>query len=97
MGKTPVVLEIFQQDGTSETSGARFVSKRAIARTTSALLGLYSLVTLLAHEPMTKCAVPLPQAAWYSKTTPTFSDALAWVRRQLWTQATFPLNWPWRW
>jgi hypothetical protein len=67
-------------------------SERAIARTTPALLGLFSLVTLLAHEPMSSSNVPLPQAAWYSKTTPTFSDALALVRRRLWTQATFPTS-----
>jgi hypothetical protein len=38
---------------------------------------------------------PLPhvqQAAWYTKATPTFSDALALVRRRLWTQATFPTS-----
>jgi hypothetical protein len=65
-------------------------SERAIARTTPALLGLFSLVTLLAHEPMTSSTVSLQQTAWYTKATPTFSDALALVRRQLWTQTTFP-------
>ncbi len=68
----------------------RHWSERAIARTTPALLGLFSLVTLLAHEPMTRSPAPLQQTAWYTKTTPTFSDALALVRRRLWTQATFP-------
>jgi hypothetical protein len=67
-------------------------SQRAIARTTPVLLGLFSLVTLLAHEPMTSTTAPLPQAAWYSKGTPTFSDALALVRRRLWTQLTFPTS-----
>lgn len=65
-------------------------SERAIARTTPALLGLFSLVTLLAHEPLTRGGAPLQQTAWYTKTTPTFSDALALVRRRLWTRATFP-------
>jgi hypothetical protein len=67
-------------------------SERAIARTTPVLLGLFSLVTLLAHEPMTTGSAPLRQAAWYSKTTPTFSDALALVRRRLWTQVAFPTS-----
>jgi hypothetical protein len=67
-------------------------SQRAIARTTPALLGRFSLVTLLAHGPMTTVTVPLQQTAWSSKTTPTFSDALALVRRRLWTQATFPTS-----
>jgi hypothetical protein len=67
-------------------------SERAIARATPALLGLFSLVTLLAHEPMTSNTAPLQQTAWYTKTTPTFSDALALVRRRLWTQVTFPTS-----
>jgi hypothetical protein len=29
------------------------------------------------------------QAAWYHKAHPTFSDALALVRKQLWAHATF--------
>jgi hypothetical protein len=67
-------------------------SERAIARTTPALLGLFSLVTLLAHEPMSCGTAPVQQTAWYRKTLPTFSDALACVRRQLWTQTTFPTS-----
>jgi hypothetical protein len=67
-------------------------SQRAIARTTPALLGLFSLVTLLAHEhyrQQTTHPALVRVAAWYTKTTPTFSDALALVRRHLWTQTTF--------
>lgn len=57
---------------------------QAIARTTPALLGLFSVVTLLAHPHMEK--EPPRQAAWYIKERPTFSDALAFVRRRLWRQ-----------
>lgn len=67
-------------------------SERAIARTTPTLLGLFSLVTLLANQPLSSGTVPLQQTAWYRKTTPTFSDALALVRRRLWTQTTFPTS-----
>jgi hypothetical protein len=67
-------------------------SERAIARTTPALLGLFSLVTLLAHEPMMARPARMPQTAWYIKATPTFSDALALVRRRLWTHTTFPAS-----
>jgi hypothetical protein len=67
-------------------------SQRAIARTTPALLGLFSLVTLLAHEAMMGCPPPVPQTAWYIKATPTFADALALVRRRLWTRMTFPTS-----
>jgi phosphoglycerol transferase MdoB-like AlkP superfamily enzyme len=65
---------------------------RAVLRTTPALLGLFSLVTLLAHQRLTSDSLTgdLRQAAWYAKSAPTFSDALALVRRQLWTQMRFP-------
>jgi len=66
-------------------------SELAIRRTAPALLGLFSLVTLFAHQHMTKGADSARQTAWYRKPHPTFSDALAQVRRQLWAQeqATF--------
>jgi hypothetical protein len=63
-------------------------SDRAIARTTPALLGLFSLVTLLAHAQLPAIA-PIRRSAWYCKPLPTFADALALVRRQLWTEVTF--------
>jgi hypothetical protein len=66
-------------------------SELAIRRTAPALLGLFSLVTLFAHQHMTKGAHSARQTACYRKRHPTFSDALAQVRRQLWAQeqATF--------
>ncbi|MGZ6307901.1 MAG: IS701 family transposase [Ktedonobacterales bacterium] len=68
-------------------------SDRAIARTTPALFGLFSLVTLLAHDQLQHLpAPPIRQAAWYAKSLPTFADALALVRRQLWTQTIFPTS-----
>jgi hypothetical protein len=64
-------------------------SDLAIRRTTPALLGLFSLVTLLAHRRMTQSTEAPRRAAWYRKPHPTFSDALALVRRELWTEETF--------
>ena len=61
-------------------------SEMAIRRTTPALLGLFSLVTLSAHHRMTQGASALRQAAWYHKAHPTFADALALVRKELWAQ-----------
>lgn len=61
-------------------------SDRAIERTTPALLGLFSLVVLLAHALYPTGDLPLPQAAWYPKTHATFHDVLALVRRRLWQQ-----------
>jgi hypothetical protein len=61
----------------------------AIARTTPALLGLFSLVTLLADQHAARGTLWPQQAAWYHKETPTFSDALAAVRRELWEHLVF--------
>ena len=58
-------------------------------------MGLFSLVTLVAHEHyhhQTTHLSAVQVTAWYTKTTPTFSDALALVRRHLWTQTTFPTS-----
>ena len=60
-------------------------SDLAIRRTTPALLGLFSLVTLFAHQQLGPPTALTRQAAWYPKPRPTFSDALALLRRQLWT------------
>lgn len=66
-------------------------SDLAIARTTPLLLGLFSWVTLAADALLADGAVLVRQAAWYVKPLPTFSDALAWVRKALWlAQAADP-------
>jgi DDE superfamily endonuclease len=61
-------------------------SDLAIRRTTPALLGLFSLVTVLAHGRRTQAAGAFRRAAWYHKSYPTFADALALVRKELWAQ-----------
>ena len=64
-------------------------SDLAIRRTTPALLGLFSVVTLFAHGRMAQAAGGFRWAAWYHKAHPTFADALALVRKELWAQETF--------
>jgi hypothetical protein len=64
-------------------------SDLAIARTTPVLLGLFSIVTLLAHRLASNGRLPIRQAAWYTKTQATFSDAIAAVRQQLWHPVNF--------
>jgi len=59
-------------------------SDLAIVRTTPALLGVFSLVTLFAHQMLQGQDMAVRQAAWYHKELPTFSDTLALVRQQLW-------------
>jgi len=61
----------------------------AIARTTPVLLGLFSLVTLLAARLHAQGLLRAQACAWYEKAAPTFSDALAAVRRYLWTKTIF--------
>ena len=62
-------------------------SERAIARTTPALFGLFSVVTLAADVLIEQQGGILPRTtAWYAKTDPTFADAIALVRRHIWAQ-----------
>ena len=65
--------------------GQRQWNDLAIARATPLRLALFSLVTLCVQaQPAWQASVR--QAAWYQKALPTFSDALAQVRRALWRQ-----------
>jgi hypothetical protein len=60
-------------------------SDLAILRTTPALLALFSLVTLWASQLAVERGPVLERVRWYPKPLPTFSDALALVRHELWT------------
>jgi len=62
-------------------------SDLVILRTTPALLGLFSLITVWADGLARDAggALKTHTAAWYSKQEPTFSDAIAAIRRVLWT------------
>ena len=59
---------------------------KAIARTTPCLLGLFSIVTLLAARLNHHARLRVSATAWYRKQHPTFSDTLAAVRRQIWAE-----------
>lgn len=65
---------------------------RAIARTTPVLLGLFSLVTLLATRLARGGTLPVRTSAWYRKATPTFSDALGAVRHEWWRLMDFSIS-----
>jgi hypothetical protein len=67
-------------------------SDLAILRTTPALLGLFSLVTVFAHQLLQGQPLPVRQASWYAKTLPTFADTLAFVRQQLWPVTLFCIS-----
>ncbi len=64
-------------------------SDLAIARTTPALLGLYSLLVLLAQHLLKGNSLPVQTTAWYTKREAAFSDVIAFVRRHLWLHTEF--------
>jgi len=62
---------------------------KAIQRTTPVLLGLFSMVTLMAHylQQQTPGSLRPRGAAWYVKRHISFSDALGYVRDHLWKKS----------
>jgi hypothetical protein len=58
-------------------------SDKAIARTTPCLLGLFSIVVLLATHLDHRERVQISVSTWYRKQRPTFTDTLAAVRREI--------------
>jgi DDE superfamily endonuclease len=67
-------------------------SDLAILRTTPALLGLFSLVTLWASQLAAERGSVVEYIRWHPKPLPTFSDALALIRRELWTAQVFAIS-----
>jgi hypothetical protein len=63
----------------------------AILRPTPTILGLFSLVTLIADAQQSLFSWDVRQAVWSAKPLPTFSDAIAWVRSSLWP-VTFSMS-----
>ena len=57
---------------------------KAIARPTPVLLGLFSLVTMVALRLCPEGRIPVEGSAWYRKSEATFADCLAVVRQQIW-------------
>ena len=71
--------------------GQRPWNDLAVARATPLRLALFSLVALRVQRPPA-WQTSVRQAAGYRKVLPTFSDALAQVRRCLWLQMAFCLS-----
>ena len=57
---------------------------RAMARTTPALLSLYAIITLTAHQLLQKESTIVRATAWSAKRRPPYAEAMALGRRQLW-------------
>jgi hypothetical protein len=65
-------------------------SNSAILRTTPALLGLFSIIVLWAHDLSKSRTLKARTAAWYPKPALTFSDAIAAARREIWAIRFLP-------
>jgi hypothetical protein len=64
-------------------------SDHAIARSSPVLLARFSLVTLLTSRLAKRDSIPVPHTAWYRKSHPSFSDAIALVRLRYWRHVGF--------
>lgn len=62
---------------------------KSVLRAGPCLLGLFSVVCLIYAQQVKHAKVSPQQTPWYAKAEPTFSDALATVRRLLWEQTVF--------
>jgi hypothetical protein len=67
-------------------------SAKAVTRTTPCVLGLYSLISLLAERVREQQGLTVRRDAWYAKECVTFSDTLAMVRRWLWAEQHFQMS-----
>ncbi len=67
-------------------------SDKAIARTTPCLLGLFSVVALLGARLDRQARIKVSVSAWYHKQRPTFTDTLAAVRREIWSEQGFVMS-----
>ena len=64
-------------------------SDKAIYRSTPCLMGLFSLITMMAQELSQGGKLKIRSAVWYHKELATFSDAIGCVRQQIWEFASF--------
>ena len=61
----------------------------SVLRTGPCLLGLFSMICLIFAAHARRHRIRLRATAWYIKTEPTFSDAIATVRRLFWSTTIF--------
>jgi hypothetical protein len=66
----------------------QYVAK-SVLRTAPCLLGLFSIVCLIFAEHTRHHTIRPRRTQWYAKTEPTFSDAIAAVRRLFWQETIF--------
>ena len=66
----------------------QYVAK-SVLRTAPCLLGLFSVVCLIFAEHTRRHPIRVRHTEWYAKAEPTFSDAIAAVRRLFWQETIF--------
>ena len=66
---------------------------KSVLRTAPCLLGLFSVICLIFAQHARRHRIRLRTTSWYAKTEPTFSDAIATVRRLFWAQSVFQQPW----
>jgi hypothetical protein len=66
----------------------QYVAK-SVLRTAPCLLGLFSVICLIFAEHTRVHHIRIRSTEWYVKTEPTFSDAIATVRRLFWQESIF--------
>jgi len=63
--------------------------RNSVLRMAPCLMGLFSMICLFYAEHARQHPPRLKALPWYSKSEPTFSDAIAAVRQQLWAELLF--------
>ena len=66
----------------------QYVAK-SVLRTAPCLLGLFSIVCLIFAKHIRNHRIEVRRTQWYVKAEPTFSDAIATVRRLFWQKTIF--------
>lgn len=59
---------------------------KSVLRTAPCLLGLFSIICMVFAQHARHHRIRLRRTPWYAKTEPTFSDAIATVRRLFWSR-----------
>lgn len=62
---------------------------KSVLRTGPCLLGLFSMICLIFAEHARGHPIRVRSTAWYTKREPTFSDAIATIRRLFWSETIF--------
>jgi hypothetical protein len=66
----------------------QYVAK-SVLRTAPCLFGLFSIICLIFAEHTRNHRIEMRSTEWYTKAEPTFSDAIATVRRLFWQETIF--------